>query len=91
VTEPDELVVRRVRLSEADVVLFGAILNGEDHLASIQGERARADAEGRVVVAVLTTGSRAHELDAWLDELGPVLGLERLDELTVRRDRAPSG
>jgi hypothetical protein len=79
VSAPEGLVRRRVRLAEADVVLFGAILNGEDHLASIQGERGLPDERGRVVVAVVTPESRAPELDAWLDELEDPLGLERLE------------
>lgn len=70
------IVVRRVRLAQGDVVLLGAILLGEDHLASLQGERMPPDGEGKVAVAVLTTGSRALELEAWLAELAEPLGLE---------------
>lgn len=76
------LVVRRVRLAEPDVVLLGAILNGEDHFASVHGEPVAIDPAashpGRVVVSVLTTEARARELDAWLEELEGVLGLERI-------------
>lgn len=71
------LVVRRVRLAESDVFVLGAILSGEDHLASIHGEPGGAGAR-RVTVAVLTTSARAHELDAWLAELAGPLALEVL-------------
>lgn len=72
------LVSRRVRLAKPDVYVLGGILCGEDHLASIHGEPSTPDASGRVVVTVLTTSSRAAELDAWLDELAGALDLERL-------------
>lgn len=71
------LVVRRVRLAERDVVVLGGILHGEDHLASIHGEP-RGSGSTRVIVSVLTTASRAGELDAWLAELAAPLGLEVL-------------
>jgi hypothetical protein len=72
------LVVRRVRLAEQDVVLLGAILHGEDHLASIHGEPVREGA--RVIVSVMTTRARAGELDAWLGDLARELGLELVGE-----------
>ena len=72
----DGLVVRRVRLAEADVVVLGGILAGADHLASIHGEPERAG--GRVIVSVLTTAARADELDAWLADAASSLELELL-------------
>lgn len=72
------LVVRRVRLAEPDVVLLGGILHGEDHFASIHGEPG-APVDRRVVVSVVTTCSRARELDAWLVELAAALDLELLE------------
>jgi hypothetical protein len=72
----DGMVRRRVRLAERDVVLLGAILNGEDHLASLHAEGRCVDREGRVEVEVQTTDSRAAELDTWLAELTEPLALE---------------
>ncbi|MCB9593314.1 MAG: hypothetical protein H6719_11340 [Sandaracinaceae bacterium] len=70
------LVARRLRLAKADVYVLGGILCGEDHLASIHGEAAAADADGRVTVSVVTTRARAAELDAWLEDLEGTLALE---------------
>jgi hypothetical protein len=74
------LVVRHVRLAKGDVAVLGALLSGEDHLASIHGEPdALVEGDGApVVVAVLTTEARAAELDDWLDALAAELGLERV-------------
>ena len=74
---PTGLVARRVRLAQGDVVLLGALLHGEDHFASIHGERGEPEDE-RVIVSVVTTCSRAGELDAWLAELSETLDLELL-------------
>ena len=38
------LVARRLRIAKGDVYVLGGILSGEDHLASLHGERGRADA-----------------------------------------------
>ncbi len=74
---PAGLVARRVRLAQRDVVLLGGLLHGEDHFASIHGEREDARDE-RVIVSVVTTCSRARELDEWLTELQGALDLELL-------------
>ena len=74
---PTGLVARRVRLAQGDVVLLGGLLHGEDHFASIHGEPGEPEDE-RVVVSVITTCSRAGELDAWLAELSETLDLELL-------------
>jgi hypothetical protein len=74
---PAGLVARRVRLAQRDVVLLGGLLHGEDHFASIHGEREDARDE-RVIVSVVTTCSRARELDEWLEELRGTLDLELL-------------
>lgn len=68
--------MRRVCIAQGDVVALGGMLHGEDHLASIHGEPGRADQCGRVVVSILTTSSRALELDAWLADVRSSLDLE---------------
>ncbi|GAB5542004.1 MAG: hypothetical protein RLO52_23255 [Sandaracinaceae bacterium] len=72
------LVARRLRIAKGDVYVLGGILSGEDHLASLHGERGRADASGRVIVSVVTTTARARELDAWLADLRASLPFELL-------------
>lgn len=74
------LVVRRVRLSERDVVVLGGILHGEDHFASIHGEHGPVDEHGRVIVSVLTTAALAGALDACLAEVAESLALEVLSD-----------
>lgn len=75
---PAGLVARRVRLAQRDVVLLGGLLHGEDHFASIHGEPGENEEE-RVTVSVVTTCSRARELDEWLAELRGTLDLELLE------------
>jgi hypothetical protein len=71
----DDMRVVRVRIAASDVVLLGGLLAGEDHLASIQAERQEGE---RVTVSIVTTSSRAAELDAWLGDLASAIALERV-------------
>lgn len=66
------LVVRRLRMRDADVHTLGLALSGYDGLASIHGE-------GPGVVCVVTTESLAPELDALLAELHRTVPFDRLD------------
>lgn len=67
------LVVRRVRVAPGEVVHLRAILAGYDGLASAHGDR-RAPG----IVVLVGTADREAELDAWIDELGREIALERV-------------
>lgn len=56
---------------EDEVVLWGFLL-GDDGLASAHGETRAVGTEPRQVV-LLTTESRATELDSWIDAVAPEL------------------
>lgn len=60
IPEGPGLAVRRLALSNEATVQLGLILAGYDGLATIHGEHAG-------VVCVVTTDSRAQELDALLE------------------------
>lgn len=66
---------------EDEVVLWGFLL-GDDGLASAHGDTPAGTEPRRVVL--LTTESRARELDAWIDEVAPELPSLRRAPLATR-------
>ena len=67
------MVERCVRVRREDVVLLGGILCGDDNLVAIHGEQ-RGSGD-HVIVRLVTTDSRLHELDEWLALLAETIEL----------------
>jgi hypothetical protein len=67
-----ELIERRIRVADADVVWLRSVLEGYDGLAALYGD-------GSGVVVLSTTASQAAELDSLLDELRAEAALLELD------------
>jgi len=67
-----ELVQRRLRIQDDNVVLLQAILEAHDGLVSLYGD-------GTGFVVVTTPQDRENELDELLDELEEEIGFDRIE------------
>jgi len=65
------LVLRRLRVADADVVWLRSVLEGYDGLAALHGD-------GSGVVTLTTTPCQTRELDELLDDLAAEAPLHRL-------------